>query len=82
MPRARAATHSTAQGDQGFPDGSAGKESSAMQETKEVWVQSLAVEDPLEKENDNPLQYSCLKVPWTEESGQLQSKESQRVGHD
>ena len=29
--------------------------------------------------NDNPLQYSC---PWTEETGGLQSKGSQRVGHD
>ena len=29
----------------------------AMQETQ---VQSLGQEDPLEKENSNPLQYSCL----------------------
>ena len=40
--------------------------------------------------NDNPLQYSCLKNPWTEEPGGLQSMgsqgpqsmELQRVGHD
>ena len=25
----------------------------------ETWVQSLGKEDPLEKENGNPLQYSC-----------------------
>ena len=58
------------------------KDLPAMQETKAVWVQSLGVEDPLEKENDSPLQYPCLKIPWTEEPGQLQSKELQRVRHD
>ena len=31
--------------------------------------------------NGNPLQYSW-KVPWTEESGSLQSMGLQRVGHD
>ena len=30
----------------------------------------------------NPLQYSCLENPWTEEPGGLQSMGSQRVGHD
>ena len=32
--------------------------------------------------NGNPLQYSCLENPWTEEPGGLQSTGSQRVGHD
>ena len=32
----------------------------AMQETQ---VQSLGWEAPLEKENGNPLQYSCLENP-------------------
>ena len=27
---------------------------------QETWVRSLGREDPLEKENGNPLQYSCL----------------------
>ena len=58
------------------------KDLPAMQETKAMWVQSLGVEDPLEKENDSPLQYPCLKIPWTEEPGQQQSKELQRVRHD
>ena len=31
-----------------------------MQETQ---VQSLGLEDPLEKENGNPLQYSCMENP-------------------
>ena len=29
-----------------------------------------------------PLLHSCLKNPWTEESGGLQSMGPQRVGHD
>ena len=32
--------------------------------------------------NGNPLQYLVWKIPWMEESGRLQSMESQRVGHD
>ena len=32
--------------------------------------------------NGNPLQYSCLKMQWTEEPGSLQSMGSQRVGND
>ena len=32
--------------------------------------------------NGNPLQYSCWKIPWTEEPGGLQSLGSPRVGHD
>ena len=35
----------------------------AIQKTKETWVQSLGQEDPLEKGNGNPLQYSCLQNP-------------------
>ena len=34
------------------------------------------------EENGNPLQYSCLENPWTEEPGRLQSMGLQRVGHD
>ena len=32
--------------------------------------------------NGNPLQYSCWRIPWTEEPGRLQSTGSERVGHD
>ena len=32
--------------------------------------------------NGNPLQYSCLKIPWTEEPGGLQAVVSQRVRHN
>ena len=32
--------------------------------------------------NGNPLQYSCLENPWTEERGRLQSIGLQSFGHD
>ena len=32
--------------------------------------------------NGNPLQYSCLEIPWSEEPGRLWSIGLQRVGHD
>ena len=32
--------------------------------------------------NGTPLQYSCWRIPWTEEPGGLQSLGSQRVGPD
>ena len=38
-------------------------------------------EDPLEKDG-NPLQYSCLEIPWSEETGELYSKGLERAGHD
>ena len=47
-----------------------------------MWVQSLDLEDPLEKETAS---LSCIfawKIPWTEEPGGLQSMGSQRVGHN
>ena len=39
----------------GFPSGSAVKNSPAMQEKQEMWVQSLGWEDPLEKEMATPV---------------------------
>ena len=51
----------------------------AMQET---WVQSLGLEDPLEKEMATHSSTLAWKIPWTEEPGRLQSMGSQRVGHD
>ena len=53
-----------------------------MQETKEMHVQSLGQEDPLEEEMAI---HSCIlawRIRWTEEPGGLQSIGSQRVGHD
>ena len=33
------------------------------------------------KGNGNPLQYSCLEIPWTEKPDRLESMELQRVRH-
>ena len=39
------------------------KNPAAMQEAQETGVRSLSCEDPLEKGNGSPLQYSCLENP-------------------
>ena len=54
----------------------------AMQETQKMWVQSLDQKDPLEKEMATHSSVLAWKTLWTQEPGGLQSKGSQRVGHD
>ena len=49
---------------------------------QEIWVQSLGREDPLEREMATYSSILAWELPWTEESGGLQSMGSQRVGHD
>ena len=49
----------------------------AMQETQ---VQSLVLEDPLEKGMATHSSILAWRIPWTEEPGGLQSMGSQRVG--
>ena len=51
----------------------------ALQETQ---VQPLGQEDPLEKEMAIHSNILAWRIPWTEESGGLQTMDSQRVGHD
>ena len=51
----------------------------AMQETR---VQTLGQEDSLEKEMAPHSSILAWKIPWTEESGRLQSMGSQRVRHN
>ena len=63
----------------GFPSGSVVKNPPAMQETQ---VQSLGREDPLEEGMATHSSILAWRIPWTEESGGLQSIGSQRVGHD
>ena len=46
------------------------------------WVQSLGWEDPLEEGIATHSNILAWRIPWTEESGGLQSMGSQRVGHD
>ena len=63
----------------GFPGGSDGKESAYNAE-------DLGLIPGLERSpgegNGYPLQYSCLRIPWTEEPGGIQSMELERIGHD
>ena len=51
----------------------------AIQETR---VQSLGQEDPLKKEMATSSSILAKKIPWTEETGGLQSMMSQRVRHN
>ena len=51
----------------------------AMQET---WVQSLCLEDPLEKKMAAHSSILARRIPWTEEPGSLKFLGSKRVGHD
>ena len=50
-----------------------------MQETQ---VQSLGQEDLLEKGMATQSNILTWRIPWTEESGELESMGSQRVGHN
>ena len=54
----------------------------AMQETQEMWVQSLGWEDPLEEEMATQSSILAWKIPWTEEPRSLSSIRLQIVGHD
>ena len=58
------------------------KDSPAIQETQETWVQSVGQEDTLEKETAPLSSILAWKIPWAEEPGRLQSMMPQRVGHD
>ena len=58
------------------------KNSPAMQEMQEMWVQPLGQEDPLEKGMAIHSSILAWKIPWAEEPGGLQSRGLQRVGHD
>ena len=49
---------------------------------QEIRVQSLGLEDPLEKEMATHSSTLAWKIPWTEEPGGLQTMGSERVGHD
>ena len=51
----------------------------AMQET---WVQSLNGDDPLEEFMATHSSILAWRIPWTEESGGLQSMGSKRVRHN
>ena len=63
----------------GFPGGSVVKNLPAMQETR---VQSLGLEDPMEKEMATHSSIVALEIPWTEEPGGLQSMVLQELDSD
>ena len=44
-----------------------------MQETQEIWIQSLGREDPLEESMAAHSGILAWRIPWTEETGGLQS---------
>ena len=52
-----------------------------MQETQEMWVQSLGLEDPLEKGMATHSRVLTWRVPWTEEPSRLQSMGSRSCTH-
>ena len=66
----------------GFLGGLVVKNLPAVPEPKEVWVQSLGQEDPLEKGMATHCSIPAWRIPWTDELGGLQSIGSQRVKHD
>ena len=49
---------------------------------REIWVQPLGQEDPLEKEMAIHSSTLAWRVPWMEKPGRLQSMGLQRVGHN
>ena len=64
---------------QGLPGGSDGEESAC---NAGALGRSLGWEDPLEEGMTTHSIILAWRIPWTEESGWLQSMGSQRVGHD
>ena len=60
----------------GFPSGSDGKESACSVRDLGSMPESRRVPG---EGNGKPLQYSCLRNPWTEESGGLKNMRSQKT---
>ena len=66
----------------GLPSGSAVKNLPAVKKMQETWVRSLGQEDPLE---ECMATHSCIlawRIPWTEETGRLQSMGSHSSIHE
>ena len=62
---------------EGFPGGSAVKNSPVVQEPQEPWVRFLRQEDPLEEGMATHSSILAWRIPWTGEPGGLQSMGSQ-----
>ena len=65
-----------------FSGSSLVKNPPAMQETQEMWVQSLSLEDLLEEGMATHFSILAWRIPQTEEPGRLQSMGLQRVRCD
>ena len=65
--------------EEGFPGGSDSQESAAVQE---AWVRALGQEDSQEKRMVTHSSILAWRIPWTEESGGLQSMGLPRVRHN
>ena len=65
-----------------FSGSSLVKNPPAMQETQEMWVQSLSLEDLLEEGMATHFRILAWRIPQTEEPGRLQSTGLQRVRCD
>ena len=66
----------------GLPPGSVVKNLPVMQEMQGTGVQSLGLEDPLEKEMATHSNILAWRIPWTEESDGLVATGLQRLRHD
>ena len=53
-----------------------------VEETQEMWVQSLGQEDPLVKEMATHSSILAWEIPWTEKPGGLTPWGHKRVGHN
>ena len=49
---------------------------------QETWVRSLGLGDPLEEEMATHSSILAWEIPWTVETGGLQSMGLQRIGHN
>ena len=58
------------------------KNTLAVQNTQEMWVQFLGWEDPVEEGMATHSSILAWRIPWPEEPGRLQSMGEQRVRHD
>ena len=58
----------------GFPGGLAVDNSPATQESQEMQIRLLGLEEPLEEGMATHSSILAWKIPWTEEPGGLQSK--------
>ena len=66
----------------GFANGSVVNKSLAIQETHEMQVQYLGLEDPLEEGTATHSSILAWRIPWIEEPGGLKFMEWQKVGHN